>query len=195
LTCIIGFADRKNGVSWIGGDSLGSNGYTKAVEMPSKVFRNNTFDNVLIGGTTTFRHLDLLKYSDSLFDEVDLLKKTEIDHRFMVTKFIPRVIALFKDGVVHEGEKDRGGNFIVATPGKVFEVQGDYSVLEPELGICAVGCGEKVAMGSLLTTKDLDMPPEEKILKALEAAEQYCCGVQRPFRILCTDGRDEIIIK
>ena len=71
LTCIIGFTDRENNISWIGGDSLGSDGYIKATEMPSKVFRNETFTNVLIGGTTTFRHLDLLKYSESLFDEID----------------------------------------------------------------------------------------------------------------------------
>ena len=195
MTCIIGFADRKNNVSWIGGDSLGSNGYTKSTEMPSKVFRNDVFNNVLIGGTTTFRHLDLLKYSDGLFSEIEWYKGTEVDHKFMVTKFVPRVISLFKDGIVSETETNKGGNFIVATPGKIFEVQDDYSVLEPELGMCAVGCGEDVAMGSLLTTKDFDMSPEERVIKALEAAERYCCGVQRPFHILCTDGRDEIIIR
>ena len=195
MTCIIGFTDRKNNVSWIGGDSLGSNGYTKATEMPSKVFRNEVFKDVLIGGTTTFRHLDLLKCSGTLFDEVDWYKKIDIDHKYMVTKFIPKVIELFKNGVVGETETRRGGNFIVATPGRLFEVQQDYSVLEPELGICSVGCGEDVAMGSLITTKDLDISPQEKIIKALEAAEQYCCGVQRPFRILCTDGSDEIVIR
>lgn len=96
MTCIIGFTDRKNNVSWIGGDSLGSNGYTKSTEKPSKVFRNETFKNVLIGGTTTFRHLDLLKYSNTLFNEIDWYKKIDIDHKFMVTKFIPNVIKLFK---------------------------------------------------------------------------------------------------
>ena len=74
-------------------------------------------------------------------------------------------------------------------------MQSDYSVLEPELGLCAVGCGEEVAMGSLLTTEAMDMPPRERIVIALEAAERYCCGVQRPFRVLCTDGSDEIIIR
>ena len=196
MTCIIGFTDRKNGVSWIGGDSLGSNGYTKAEELPAKVFRNDTFKDVLMGGTTTFRHLDLLKYSTDLFDEVDLYRKSEIDHKFMVTKFVPRVIRLFGDGVIHEKAEDRGGNFIVATPKRVFEIQPDYSVLEPESGVCAVGSGYQVAMGSLLTTLGMkDIPPHEKIVMALEAAERVCCGVQRPFRLLCTDGRDEIVVK
>ena len=195
MTCIIGFADRENGVSWIGADSLGSNGRTKSAEMPPKVFRNETLPAVLMGGTTSFRHLDLLKYAENLFDEIDLYKKTEIDHKFMVTKFIPRVISLFKDGVVGEEEKERGGNFPDAVPGRLLEGQSDYSVLEPELGLCAVGCGEEVAMGSLLTTAAMDMPPQERIVMALEAAERYCCGVQRPFRILCTDGSDEFIIR
>lgn len=113
----------------------------------------------------------------------------------MVTKFIPKVVKLFKQGIISSPETERGGNFIVATPGRVFEIQSDYSVLEPELGICSVGCGEEVAMGSLLTTMQMDMKPEDKIVMALKAAEQCCCGVQRPFRILCTDGSDEIIIR
>lgn len=195
MTCIIGFTDRANNISWVGGDSLGSDGYVKSAELPAKVFRNETFKSVLIGGTTTFRHLDLLKYSEDLFDEVDLYKKTELDHKFMVTQFIPKVIKLFKEGVVGEIETERGGNFIVATPHRVFEIQPDYSVLEPELGICAVGCGREVAMGSLITTIGMDIPPQDKIVMALKAAEQYCCGVQRPFRILCTDEREEIVVR
>ena len=194
MTCIIGLADKKNNVSWIGGDSLGSNGYTKTTEKSAKVFRNDIFKNVLIGGTTTFRHLDLLRYSDTLFNEIDWYKKTNIDHKFMVTKFIPNVTQLFKNGIIDKAETNSGANFIVATPGKLFEIQTDYSVLEPELGICSVGCGEEVAMGSLITTENFDMAPQERIIKALEAAEKYCCGVQRPFRILCTDGREDIII-
>lgn len=193
MTCIIGFTDKENKVSWIGGDSLGSNGYTKAVENIPKVFRNDTFKNVLIGGTTTFRHLDLLRYSDTLFNEIDLYKGINIDHKYMVTQFIPKIITLFKDGILDVAEKDRGGNFIVAIPGTIFEIQQDYSVLQPELGFCSVGCGESVAMGSLITTKDMNIPIPDKIIKALEAAETYCCGVQRPFHLLCTNGEEKII--
>ena len=63
-----------------------------------------------------------------LFDEVDFYKKSEIDHKFMVTKFIPKVVKLFKEGVISEPETERGGSFIVATPGRVFRIQEDYSV-------------------------------------------------------------------
>lgn len=189
MTCIIGFADPTNQISWIGGDSLGSNGYTKSINTASKVFKCASYPNVLMGGTGSFRHLDLLKYSENLFSKIDYYEHIRIDHKYMVTNFIPKVIELFKNGVVNENEKDRGSNFIVALPGKVFEVQSDYSVLEP-IQFCSVGSGEEVAMGSLLTTKDYDWSIKDKIFRALKCAEQYSCGVQGPFHIINTLGEE-----
>lgn len=194
MTCIIGFTDKENQVSWIGGDSLGSNSYTKSVQSISKVFKCASYPNVLMGGTGSFRHLDLLKYSEDLFSKTDYYEHTKIDHKYMVTKFIPQVITLFKNGVIGEDEKNRGGNFIVVLPGRVFEIQNDYSVLEPSLGFCAVGSGEEVAMGSLLTTKDYDWCVKDKIIKALECAKQYSCGVQRPFHIINTLGEQFTVV-
>lgn len=195
MTCIIGYLDKKNKCTWIGCDSLGSNGYTKAVESQPKIFRNKVFENVIMGSTSTFRHIDLLKYSKELFDEIDKYKDVEIDHEYMVTKFIPKVYTLFKDGIFDEYDKDKGANFIVGVDDKLFEVQTDYSVLQPELGFCSVGCGESIAMGSLITTKDEDIDIPTKIQKALECAEMYSCGVQRPFRIINTENKEEIVIK
>lgn len=60
---------------------------------------------------------------------------------------------------------------------------------------CSGGKGEDVAMGSLITTKDMGIPIHKKIEMALTAAEEYCCGVQRPFRIINTKDEKEIIIK
>ena len=79
MTCIIGFTDRESSVSWIGCDSLGSNNYTKSIESPAKAFRNEQIRNVLMGGTTSFRHLDLLKYAEDLFDGIDVYRKPIID--------------------------------------------------------------------------------------------------------------------
>ena len=195
LTCIIGYQDKENDCIWIGGDSLGSNGYTKAVEKQSKVFRNEIFKNVIMGSTSTFRHIDLLKYATDLFNEADFYKKTELNHKYMVTVFIPKIIELFKNGLVSYDEKKRGADFIVGAGNNLFRVQSDYSVLAPELGFCSVGCGEEVAMGSLITTKDMDMKIPDKIKLALEAAESYSCGVQRPFRIINTKDEEEIVIE
>lgn len=195
MTCIVGYLSKKDGSVWIGADSLGSDGYVKAVNSTPKVFRNSTYENLILGGTTTFRHLDLLRYSDTLFDEIDVYTNPVIDHKYMVTKFIPKIITLFKEGVIDQPDTYKGGNFIVGIKDRLFEVQSDYSVLEPQDGFCAVGCGEDVAMGSLLTTKYMDIDIPKKIELALNAAESYCCGVQRPFKIINTMSKEEIIIE
>lgn len=196
MTCIIGYLDKQNDCVWMGCDSLGSNGYSKAIESTAKAFHNDIMKDVVIGGTTSFRHLDLLRYTDKLFDKVDKYERPNIDHKYMVTKFIPKVIDIFKSGIVHEEDKNKGSNFIVGVGNKLFEIQGDYSVLEPDDGICAVGCGGDIAMGSLHTSrKNNDMTIPEKIILALEAAEHISCGVQRPFRIINTKDDKEIIIE
>lgn len=113
MTCIVGFTDKKNNVTWIGADSLGSNGYTQDVESNPKVFRNTTLKNVVMGSTSTFRHIDLLKYSKTLFPEIDKYKipsgETKVNHEYMVTTFVPNIITLFENGIKDSG--DKGGNF------------------------------------------------------------------------------------
>lgn len=196
MTCIVGYLDKENDCVWIGGDSLGSNGFSKSVYDQTKIFRNENLPNVAMGGTSTFRHLDLLRYADGLFEKIDKYEEKDFDHKYMVTKFIPKVIYLFDNGIKSEDSKEKGGNFIIGIKNKLYEIQGDYSVLEPNLGFCSVGCGVYTAMGSLVTTKDMSsIPIPKRIEMALTAAEECCCGVQRPFRIINTKDDKEIIIK
>lgn len=194
MTCIVGVFDQENDCAWIGGDSLGSNWNNKATYLQPKVFRNVFFKNVLMGSTCSFRHIDLLRYSETIFAELDFFKNEELDHKYMVTKFIPQLITLFDNGIKDEDSKNKGSNFIVCAKNKVFEIQQDYSVLEPTLGFCSVGCGQNFAMGSLYSTKDLDISIPKRIELALEAAEQCGCGVQRPFTILNTKDEDVITV-
>lgn len=194
MTCIVGFVDKENDCVWMGADSLGSNGYTKSVNTQHKVFHHDIFKNVVMGSTTTFRHIDLLKYSENLFPEIDFYKNKEIDHKYMVKTFIPNLATLFRNNVFSEDDKNRGANFLLGAKDKLFEIQNDYSVLVPDHGFAAVGCGEDVAMGSLLTTTRYfpDVNPVDHILFALRAAENYCCGVQGPFVIINTMN-DEVL--
>ena len=198
MTAIVGFTDKKNNVTWIGSDSLGSNGFSKAVQANPKCFHNDTLKNVIMGSTSTFRHIDLLKYSETLFPEIDKYKikdgEVNIDHRYMVKTFIPNLINLFQQHIVDELEKDRGANFLIGVDGKLFQIQLDYSVLEAKDGYDAVGCGEYAALGSLYSTTKYcpKFTPVQHITAALESAEKNCCGVQRPFHIINTKN-DEVI--
>lgn len=182
MTAVVGFVDKKTGNVWVGADSCASNGTNKYINAAPKVFRSRKEPWIVMGGTTSFRHLDLLQYASDLFDGCG---KT-LTHQFMVESFVPRVIKLFQDGVVSEEKEDRGGSFIVAAPGKLFAVQEDFSVIECLEGIHAVGQGAEVALGSLVTTLDMDnFLPRDKVLLALRAAEHLCTGVNGPFNILC----------
>lgn len=195
MTCIIGFIDKTNECVWMGADSLGSNGYTQSIYTQPKVFHHDVFKNVVMGSTTTFRHIDLLKYSENLFPEVDFYKKKEIDHKYMVKTFIPNLINLFQNNIKGEAETDRGANFLLGANNQLFEIQPDYSVLVPERGFAAVGCGGPVAMGSLITTTKYfgdNLSPKDHILYALRAATDYCCGVSGPFVIINTMN-DEVL--
>lgn len=197
MTCIVGFTDKKTGTTWIGGDSMGSNGYTQSIQSGHKVFHNDTMKNVIMGGCGSFRQLDLLEYTENLFPEIDIYKKPDIDRKYMIKTFIPNVASLFQNCMVSEKETDRGGNFLVGVKGRLFEIQNDYSVLEPKDGYTAIGCGEVAAMGSLYaTTKNCKkMSPKEHIISALEAAEKNCMGVQRPFVIINTENEEVEIVE
>ena len=188
MTAIVGFTDKKNNVTWIGSDSLGSNGFSKAVQANPKCFHNDTLKNVIMGSTSTFRHIDLLKYSETLFPEID---------KYKIKTFIPNLINLFQQHIVDELEKDRGANFLIGVDGKLFQIQPDYSVLEAKDGYDAVGCGEYAALGSLYSTTKYcpKFTPVQHITAALESAEKNCCGVQRPFHIINTKTNEVITVE
>ena len=189
MTCIVGFVDKINNCVWIGGDSCGSDGYTQTIVSTPKVFHNKK--DIIFGGTSTFRHLDLLHYSDELFEE----EYEKINHEYMVIKFIPKVHKLFDSGIFNAGTEKRGGNFLVGIKDKLFEVQNDYSVLESKTGYNAVGCGEVAALGSLFTTEKMNLSPVERITLALKSAENVNTGVKRPFHIINTMNEKTVIIK
>ncbi len=195
MTCIVGCINKKTNSVLIGGDSASSNSYTKRIESCTKVFRHQFFKNVVMGSTTTWRHIDLLKYSKDIFPELDWYKKTDIDHEYMVTKFIPKLITLFEDGIKNEKDESKGANFLIGINDKLYEVQGDYSVLCPLDGFCSVGSGSDYATGSMITTANMDLSVDARIKLALESAEKGTPYVQRPFLLLDTVNEEEIVIK
>lgn len=194
MTCIIGMLDKENDCVWMGADSLGSNGYSKSVERHPKVFRYKERDDTIMGSTSTFRQIDLLKYDTTLFDKCDKYENKEVDHEYMVTKFIPKLQKLFEDGGIEETKNGikSAGNFLIGIKNQLFEVQSDYSVLSSIDGYSSVGCGEDFAVGSLYTTEKTELSCSERIIKALESAEHHSPGVQRPFIILNT--KDDKVI-
>lgn len=190
MTCIVGLVE--DGVVYIGGDSLGSNGYSKTARKDKKVFKLKDTDKAVLGYTSSFRMGQLLMYATGLIDKRD---EPNIDHEYLVTKFIPNVVNLFENGGFgknNSGEKT-SGTFLLGYKDKLYKVESDYQVGESFSNYEACGCGEDYALGSLYSTKDKDMSPEDRIHLALQSATEFSVGVGAPYYVV--NSRNDKIVE
>lgn len=191
MTCIVGVIE--NGVTYIGSDSIGSNGYSGTIRKDKKVFKLKDTSNGIVGFTSSFRMGQLLMYRKGLIDPRD--EQDGIDHEYLVTKFIPNVIHLFEEGGYsrnNSGEKE-GGIFLLGYKDRLYKIESDFQVAEPTLSYEACGSGESYALGSLHSTEGLDLSVEDRIHKALRAASNFSVSVQGPFYILNT-ANDNVVM-
>jgi ATP-dependent protease HslVU (ClpYQ) peptidase subunit len=192
MTCIVGLVH--DGVTYIGGDSLGSNGYSKVARKDKKVFKLKDTDNAIVGFTSSFRMGQLLMYENGLIDKRD---EPNIDHEYLVTKFIPRLISTFEYGGYgknNSGDKS-GGIFLLGYKDRLYKIESDFQVGESFNNYQACGCGEDFALGSLYATEDSKLSPTERIRLALQAASKFSAGVAPPYYIVNTEDSKVVEFK
>jgi ATP-dependent protease HslVU (ClpYQ) peptidase subunit len=174
MTAIVGLVH--DGRVYIGGDSAGVSGLDITLRRDPKVFVNGP---LVIGYTSSFRMGQLLRYQVEVpqrHGDVDVFQ-------WMVTGVVEAMRSAFKNGgyARKENEQEQGGFFLVGYQGRLFEVGSDYQVGEPRDGYEAIGCGEDYAKGSLHSTQTSGLPPKDRLLMALRAAEHHSAGVVGPF--------------
>ncbi len=172
MTCIVGLIE--DGTVYMGGDSAGVAGYGLTVRADEKVFVKGDF---VMGFTSSFRMGQLLRYSlkpPKYHPDVDTSE-------YMVVDFVNAARECLKTGGYAQKDKEVevGGTFLVGFNGKLFKVESDYQVGIPMQFFDACGCGDDIALGAMFSNAHLS--PEDRILQALEAAEQFSAGVRRPF--------------
>lgn len=177
MTCVVALKIG-DGRILMGADSAGVGGLAIQSRVDPKIYR---VGEMLIGFTTSFRMGQLLGYSLTCPKHHE---DVSID-RYMATEFVDAVRTLLKTGgyAKKENEVERGGTFLVAYRGRVFEMDEDYQVGERQDPFNAVGCGFDLALGSLFTSAGLIDDPRMRVTKALEAAAAYSAGVRAPFMI------------
>lgn len=178
MTCVV--ALREQGVIYMGCDSGGVGGhYNRSNRVDPKIYRVGA---MLIGFTTSFRMGQLLGYSLTLpHHHADVAIE-----KYMATAFVDAVRQCLKNGgwAEKEKEQERGGNFLIAYKGRIFQIEGDYQVGEREEPYDAVGCGFDLALGALYASSSLaKAEPRVRVTIALEAAAAFSAGVHAPFRI------------
>ena len=184
MTCIVGFVDKKNKKVIIGGDSAGVSGFDLTVRKDPKVFKVKDF---IIGGTTSFRMLQILrfKFNPPEIDDKEL-------YEYMCTDFIDSVREVFKENGFekkYSSGDELGGCFLVGYKDRLFMVEDDFQVSETIRGFDAVGCGATYALGSIYSDNDnVDYitSSRNKVKKSLLAAEFFSSGVRSPFVIIET---------
>lgn len=174
MTCIVGLIDKDR--IYMGADSAGVSGLSLSVRADEKVFVKDDF---VMGFTTSFRMGQLLRYQL----QVQLRSKDQDVFEYMVTLFVEAVRKCLKNGgwAEKKDDQEKGGTFLVGYQGRLFCIGSDYQVGENLLPYNATGCGDDIAKGVLFANEHLN--PEERIMQALEAAEQFSAGVRRPFVI------------
>lgn len=185
MTAVAGLVSE--GRVHIGGDSAAIGGDSITIRTDPKVFthpqvqpgRPEQPDFWVFGYTTSYRMGQILQHA---FTPPDLPDGEDL-HRFMCTTFVDAMRETFK----HAGwaRDDSGveetGTFLVGVKGRLFVIDEDYQVGEPADSYAAVGCGDDLALGSLHTTRHLNMTPRQRLRAALSAAAHHSTGVAPPF--------------
>jgi hypothetical protein len=172
--------DKETGVVYLGGDKLGSNGYTKTMCKDPKVFKVGPF---YFGYTTSFYMGQILKYrwqqpcrtmyhedDEYIFkDVIDSLKSCFVNNDF---------------GKKQEGREPDFGSLIMVYKGRIFEVQHNMSLLEIE-NFTAVGCGDQLASGAATALlSNTNYNPEQIIKETMKIVSQFSCGVSEQCDII-----------
>lgn len=188
MSCIVGLVHNKT--VYMGCDSLGSDESCKMIRADPKIFRITGRPDSLIGFTTSFRMGQLLQY-EHLLDP-----KAKISHKHVVTKMIPKILQIFDNGgFVKEDDDGRlGGQFLLAVKDRLFSIDVDFQVGENCCGYAAIGSGSPYALGSLFSTQDMGILPQDRIYLALKASAMFCPSVGSPFHLFSTTGKKELVL-
>ena len=187
MTCIVGM--QRNGVVWLGADSLASNENIKYTsDSPKLVYFPGEGNNkaLVIGFTTSWRLGQLLQYNLDVPEHY----ADDSDMEYIVADLIPVIRETFKEGgflaqISNNGEvgREQGGSFIIAYNGILYEITADFSVIAPKEGYVAVGSGYLVATGAIAFHK-INNPkahPLKTLHKVLEATSKHNPFTAPPF--------------
>lgn len=153
MTCIIALK-TKEGHNVIAGDLMASNGHHFNKIKTSKIFTKG--DQCIIGYTSSFRMGQILEFGWDMPPRIEGLT----DEQYMCNNVMSSLRSAFhKQGFGgRDIIEDIGGTFLILYRDKLFMVQSNYSVLEYEDDVLAVGSGTDAALAVMhvLDTPSID---------------------------------------
>ena len=171
MTCIVALK-TEDGI-YMGADKLGSNGFTGASYKRPKVFVKGEF---IFGGSGSYKLLQILEF-DFTPPARNINQKED---NYIYTTFFKELKKCLKDngGLAEEkGIAHMLGDFIFGYNNNIYIFQADMSILEPCVDYATIGSGEYHSSGALEVLANSDLPPQEKIIKAISAAAYHVTSV------------------
>ena len=175
MTVIIGYVDPSNSEMYMACDTLiCSSDYTQSY-LKSKIQKFEGH-NVLIGYAGNLAPIQYIRNKIT----IDEPYKEGMDlFEYVVRTFAEPMMDLL-DGYLRDGDSFGA---LIALEGRIFEVDERGLVEESLEPFRCMGSGDKVAYGSLYTTKYMGYTVEEKLNRALEVTEKVIFNVGHPFII------------
>lgn len=173
----------QDGRVWLVGDSasVGDRHYLQLVAEP-KVFVR---DQMAFGFTSSFWMGRIIQHRLVIPTLPSDLTAANID-RWMATEFADALRGSFRDAgyLKVENTREEGGQFLVGVAGLLYCFDDDFHASRMLPGFTACGSGVSVILGSLFSTDG--RPPEDRLLTALRAAENFTTTVRSPFTVVST---------
>lgn len=184
MTCIVAVKSKNKVI--LGGDSALvdlQNGHKVKLNSP-KVFTNSQY---IIGYAGSARMGQLLQ---NYFKPSSPPKDPQKLECHMVTTFVDELRALAEEKGLRLDASDENFNdfasILVGINGRIFIIEEDWQASEWAYDYAAIGSGCSVALGSLHTTADLEIDPEQRVMYALTAASEHTLTVSAPYHIVKT---------
>lgn len=149
-----------NGVL-IGADKQATCGNIKK-DNAQKIYKMK-YSNTSMGAVGYLRDANILETLEEVIYYKDILNKTKIDRKYVVSKVVPNLFENFENfNRVEEknGVKKLLSYFIFCTNNKIFEINGDGAVSEHD-NFLAMGCGEQLCKGYLDTSYKENLTKEQ----------------------------------
>ena len=181
MTCIVAITDGKRIV--MGGDSAASTTdnpeiYSFSI---SKVFAKGEY---LVGICGSYRAGQIarwkMEWPEPPAPGADL-------EEFMVREVVEAIHRSLVDAhFAGPTEGSRAAQFMIGLRGHLFTTAGDFTVGSQNISWQAIGSGRHHAYGALHALADFDLDLEDKVRRALGAAQSHISNVREPFHLLST---------
>lgn len=156
-------------------DSMGSNGYIHIQDKKSKVFKKEDF---IFGIAGSYRIMQLLNH------KFNIPKRTigQTTEDYIYSTFIDSIFSFFSQNNALECDKNikslqGDACFLFGYEKELYCLHSNLQINNSKRNYDAIGSGSYHAISSLYSTEGLDVSPKDRLIKAINCANEFVTSV------------------